>query len=113
MFAYAQVSANLFDFVRSLLNNHHFPTQGCLPKVRTLLLDHLPIILVVLTNMLTLEVVVVILAVCLCLLQNHMKDVLTHQVVLSRGQKGRRMADTRGMGIVIRIGIMKMVTNEL
>ena len=54
--------------------------------MQTLLLDNLPIILVVLTILLTLEIVVVVLAVCLCLLQNHRKDVLTHQVVLMRGR---------------------------
>ena len=85
---FAQISATLFDFVRSLFNNHHFSIQGCLLKVQTLLLDNLPIILVVLTILLTLEIVVVVLAVCLCLLQNHRKDVLTHQVVLRRGRGG-------------------------
>ena len=56
--------------------------------MHTLLLDQLPIILVVLAILPTLEIVVVILAVCLCLLQNHRKDVLTHQVVLRRGRGG-------------------------
>ena len=65
---------------------HIFPCQGCLPAAASLASQHTSLVILAVISLLTLEIVLVILATCLCLLQRFRgdKEPRSHTVIVKR-----------------------------
>ena len=65
---------------------HIFPCQGCLPAAASLASQHTSLVILAVISLLTLEIVLVILATCLCLLQRFRgdKETRSHTVIVKR-----------------------------
>ena len=58
--------------------------QGCLPKAASIASDYTSLIILAIISILTLEIVVIILACCLCMLQKYRSEKICHTVIVKK-----------------------------
>jgi len=59
-------------------------TQGCLPKAASIASDYTSLIILAIISILTLEIVVIILGCCLCMLQKYRSEKICHTVIVKK-----------------------------